>query len=141
MPEKTRLRREILARRDAENGRDVRSRAIVERALNLPEYAAADLISVFVGVGSEVETLPLIETALSAGKRVAVPWVDGRELRLFELARTAELAAAPFGLLEPPPDLRARSGLDARRDGVSSRHLRFFSQASWRCLRNRLYLL
>ena len=107
VPEKTRLRREALARRDAEPGRDARSRAIVERVLNLPAWEAANLVSVFVGVGSEVATLPLIESALARGKRVAVPWVDGRVLRLFELAGTADLAPAPFGLLEPPPDLRA----------------------------------
>lgn len=107
MPEKTRLRREILARREAETGRRERSRAVVARILSLPEYLNAGLISAFVGVGSEVETFPLIEAALAAGKRVAVPWVDGRELRLFELRNVGELAPAPFGLLEPPPDLRA----------------------------------
>ena len=107
MPEKTRLRREILARRDVEPDRPRRSRAIVERILNLPEYDAAALMSAFVGVGTEVDTLPLIETALARGKRVAVPWVDGRVLRLFDLASVGELARAPFGLLEPPPDLRA----------------------------------
>jgi 5-formyltetrahydrofolate cyclo-ligase len=107
MPEKTRLRREILARREAETGRRERSRAIVARILSLPEYREAELISIFVGVGSEVETFPLIESALATGKRIAVPWVDGRELRLFELSSVGELAPAPFGLLEPPPDLRA----------------------------------
>jgi len=107
MPEKTRLRREILARREAETGRRERSRAVVARILSLPEYGDAKLVSAFVGVGSEVETIPLIESALAAGKRVAVPWVDGRELRLFELRNVGELAPAPFGLLEPPPDLRA----------------------------------
>ena len=107
MPEKTRLRREILARREAETGRRERSRAIVARILSLPEYRDAGVVSVFVGVGSEVETVPLIEAALAAGKGVAVPWVDGRELRLFALANVGELAPAPFGLLEPPADLRA----------------------------------
>jgi 5-formyltetrahydrofolate cyclo-ligase len=107
VPEKSRLRREILARRDAEHDRPRRSGAIVERILNLPEYEAAVLVCAFVGVGTEVDTLPLIETALARAKRVAVPWVDGRVLRLFELTGTGELAPAPFRLLEPPPDLRA----------------------------------
>jgi 5-formyltetrahydrofolate cyclo-ligase len=107
VPEKTRLRREILARRDAEPDRPRRSRAIVERILDLPEYEAANLVCTFVGVGTEVDTLPLIEATLARGKRVAVPWVDGRVLRLFDLAGAGELAPAPFGLLEPPPDLRA----------------------------------
>jgi 5-formyltetrahydrofolate cyclo-ligase len=116
MPEKTRLRREILARREAETGRRERSRAVVARILSLPEYGDATIMSAFVGVGSEVETVPLIEAALAAGKRVAVPWVDGRELRLFELRNIGELAPAPFGLLEPPPDLRA----DASREVLPS---------------------
>jgi 5,10-methenyltetrahydrofolate synthetase len=116
MPEKTRLRREILARREGETGRRERSRAVVARILSLPEYGDAALLSAFVGVGSEVETIPLIESALAAGKRVAVPWVDGRELRLFELRNVGELAPAPFGLLEPPPDLRA----DASREALPS---------------------
>jgi 5-formyltetrahydrofolate cyclo-ligase len=107
VPEKTRLRRETLARRDAEHDRPRRSRAIVERILNLSEYEGATLVSAFVGVGTEVHTLPLIETALAGGKRVAVPWVDGGVLRLFDLASVGELAPAPFGLLEPPPELRA----------------------------------
>jgi 5-formyltetrahydrofolate cyclo-ligase len=101
------MRREILARRDLESDRPRRSRTIVERILNLPEYESASLLSAFVGVGSEVDTLPLIETALARGKRVAVPWVDGRVLRLFDLASVGDLAPAPFGLLEPPADLRA----------------------------------
>ena len=114
MPEKTRLRREILARRDAEHDRPRRSRAIVERILNLPEYEVATLVSAFIGVGAEVDTFPLIETALARGKRVAVPWVDGRVLRLFDLANVGELAPAPFGLLEPPPDLRADASREVR---------------------------
>jgi 5-formyltetrahydrofolate cyclo-ligase len=112
VPEKTRLRREILARRDAEPGRPVRSRAIVEQLLELPAYGAAALISAFVGVGSEVDTLPFIESALASGKRVAVPWVNGRTLRLFDLRNVGELAPAPFGLLEPPPELRADPARD-----------------------------
>lgn len=118
MPEKTRLRQEILARRDAEPDRPHRSRLIVERILNLPEYEAAALVSAFVGVGTEVETLPLIETALARGKRVAVPWVDGRILRLFDLGSVGELSPAPFGLLEPPPDLRADPAREVNPDDV-----------------------
>ncbi len=106
MPEKTRLRAEVLARRDALADRTTRSRAIAEGVRRLPEYGGARTIALFVGVRSEVETLPLLEAALADGKRVAVPWVAGADLRLFALETPAELAPAPFGLLEPPAVIR-----------------------------------
>lgn len=106
MPEKTRLRAEVLARRDALADGGSRSASIVDRVRRLPEYAAAHTVALFIGVRSEVETLPLVEAALAEGKRVAVPWVSGDDLRLFALARSSELAPAAFGLLEPPGWLR-----------------------------------
>jgi 5-formyltetrahydrofolate cyclo-ligase len=57
-------------------------------------------------VGSEVETLPLIRDALESGRRVAVPSVTGGRLVLTLLRDVSELAPAPFGLLEPPAELR-----------------------------------
>ena len=107
MAEKTRLRREAIERRDAMADRAGASRAVLQRIEAMPEYGAAAVVSAFVGVGSEVETLSLIERALGDRRRVAVPWVSGRELRLFDLRDAAELAPAPFGLLEPPRELRA----------------------------------
>jgi 5-formyltetrahydrofolate cyclo-ligase len=106
--EKPRLRREALARRDAEPDRPLKSERIVERLLALPEYVASSTISAFVGVGSEVATLPVIARAIADGKRIAVPWVDGDTLQLFILENVAELEPAPFGLLEPSTPLRAR---------------------------------
>ncbi len=107
MPEKTRLRREAIDRRESMAGRAAASRDVIQRIAALPEWEAAAVVSAFVGVGSEVETVPLIERALAAGKRVAVPWVSGRELRLFDLRDLRDLAPAPFGLLEPARELRA----------------------------------
>lgn len=106
MTEKTRLRRESLARREAEPDRAGKSVRIIDRVRALPEYAAARILSAFVGVGSEVTTLPLLEAALAAGKQVAVPWVDGDDLHLFALSGLDDLAPAPFGLLEPRLDRR-----------------------------------
>lgn len=110
MNEKARLRHEVLARRDAEPGRDAKSARIRARVEDLPDFASARTISAFVGVGSEVETLPLIEEALKSGRRVAVPSVIGGRLVLTLLRDVSELAPAPFGLLEPPADLREEPG-------------------------------
>lgn len=106
--EKARLRQEVLARRDALPDRDRRSEAIHARVLALPYWGPAAVVSTFVGVKSEVTTLPLIAAALAAGKRVAVPVVEGPRLQLYRIDAIEELAPAPFGLLEPPKELRRK---------------------------------
>ncbi|HTK57052.1 MAG TPA: 5-formyltetrahydrofolate cyclo-ligase, partial [Gemmatimonadales bacterium] len=75
--EKARLRQEMLERRLALPDRDRRSAEIHARVLALPYWGPAAVVSSFVGVKAEVATTPLISAALSAGKRVAVPVVEG----------------------------------------------------------------
>lgn len=106
MDEKTRLRREILARRDLEPDRAQKSAVIGEKVMALPGYRGARLVAWFVGVKSEVETLPFIGRELGAGRRIVVPVVAGGELSLHHIYSLDELAPAPFGLLEPPTRLR-----------------------------------
>ncbi|MFI5235290.1 MAG: 5-formyltetrahydrofolate cyclo-ligase [Gemmatimonadales bacterium] len=106
--DKAQIRREALARRDAEPERAAKGGALLSRVEALPAYARARTLSVYVGVKSEVPTLPLIERALAAGKRVVVPVVAGPDLRLIRVDAVTELAPAPFGLLEPRPDVRER---------------------------------
>ncbi len=107
MDEKTRLRSEVLARRDAEPGREAKSEAIGRRVALLDDYAAARVIAWFVGVRSEVVTRPMIGAALALGRQVAVPWVDGDEIRLCRIESLDDLQPAPFGLLEPPATMRS----------------------------------
>ena len=106
--EKARLRQEVLARRDALADRDRRSAALHARVQGLEWWAGAAAVSSFGGVKSEVETAPLIAAALAAGKRVAVPVVEGGRLTLYRIESLEELAPAPFGLLEPPKELRRK---------------------------------
>ena len=118
MNEKARLRREVLARREAEPDREGKSARIRARLEALPEYASAGLIAAFVGVGSEVDTLPAMATALDSGRRVAVPSVVAGRLVLTLLRDVAELEPAPFGLLEPPAGLRDEPGRQVAPDEV-----------------------
>jgi len=99
----------VLARRDALTDRPARGARITAQLLALPEWGAAKVVSTFVGVKSEVSTLPLIEAALGAGKRVAVPVVEGGALTLYRIDELASLVPAPFGLLEPRAELRDAS--------------------------------
>lgn len=107
---KAELRRLVLARRDAEPDREDRSARILQRLVERPEYRDARTVMTYVGVGSEVATVPLIEAMLASGRRVVVPWCQPDDLRLFELRSLGELEAAPYGLLEPGPALRAEPG-------------------------------
>jgi 5-formyltetrahydrofolate cyclo-ligase len=107
--EKARLRLEVLARRDALGDQASLAVRIQAQLIVSPEWVAAGLISTYVGVKSEVGTLPLITTALEAGKKVAVPVVEGTGLTLYRIESTDDLAPAPFGLLEPRRELRRKS--------------------------------
>ncbi len=107
--EKARLRAEVLARRDALDDRETRGARIQARVLALPEWSAATMVSTYIGVKSEVATLPLIAAALGAGKGVAVPVVEGTGLTLYRIESLDDLAPAPFGLLEPRRELRRKA--------------------------------
>jgi 5-formyltetrahydrofolate cyclo-ligase len=53
-----------------------------------------------------VQTLKHIEIALSAGKRVFIPFCDKDDLKLFHLVNLGELAPGEFGIPEPRFELR-----------------------------------
>lgn len=107
--EKMRLRREGLVRRDAEPDRDEKGRRIQERVSGSAVFGRAKTVAAYVGVRSEVPTLPLIEAMLAAGKRVVLPVVAGPDIRLVRLHAVSELAPAELGLLEPGPTVRDRA--------------------------------
>ncbi|MDR1067767.1 MAG: 5-formyltetrahydrofolate cyclo-ligase [Clostridiales Family XIII bacterium] len=76
--------------------------AILGAVLASDEYAAAQIIFTYAGVKNEVATLPLIEAALRAGKRVCVPLTyPGGMMDAAEIGNAAELAETPCGLFEP----------------------------------------
>jgi 5-formyltetrahydrofolate cyclo-ligase len=81
------------------------SAAICGRAAGLPVFRAAGTVHAYVGVASEVRTLPLLEAAWKAGKRVVCPRIgmggrlEGRRVRSVE-----DLVTGPRGLREPDPE-------------------------------------
>jgi 5-formyltetrahydrofolate cyclo-ligase len=91
------LRRLILTGRDAlpPVERLRRSSLITERLWQLPEFAGAGLLFIYVDFRSEVATLPLIRRCLAAGREVAVP-----------LTRAAEQRLEAYRLIDPDHDLR-----------------------------------
>lgn len=107
---KAALRRRALAARDAVPEPGAKSRAIRERLEALDGWRRAGTLCTYVGVRSEVATLPLLADALAGGRRVAVPACEGAQLRLVYLTALDELTPARFGLLEPSPEVCLADG-------------------------------
>lgn len=116
--DKKALRRTVLERRDAEPDREEKSRKILERLKARPEFVRARRVMTYVGVGSEVATLPLIQEMLDSGRTVFVPWCEPADLRLFHLRSIDELAPSGYGLLEPLPELRLLPERDGRPESL-----------------------
>ena len=105
MDEKSRIRQQVLKKRDSLAPETRRSKDILikENFLSLSEFQSSQVILFFASFRSEVATIPLIEEALRRGKRVVLPSVDKsrRELRLYEIKGPDELSPGYMGIPEP----------------------------------------
>jgi 5-formyltetrahydrofolate cyclo-ligase len=110
------VRRNVLARRDALAGdeRERRSRAVIERFLDLPEVRAAGTVMAFWSFGSEVRTEPLLEQLHARGQRVVLPRVAAGALEPRAYVPGDALVTTSFGALEPAGGGRVDpTGIDA----------------------------
>jgi len=84
LPDKKRLRLEMIARRDALAPAERRRLAalLMERVLALPELGRARSILATMSIGSELDTMPFIARARAAGKTVVLPRVSEPPRRL-----------------------------------------------------------
>jgi len=88
------------------------SARIARRLDELPELAAARLVLAYAATPDEVDLDPWIRGRLARGAVVALPWVDGEELRVGPVIDfDREMAAGWRGLREPRHDPGA-PGLD-----------------------------
>lgn len=77
--------------------------AICEAVFNLPAYRSARSVFCYSGTAREINTMPIIESALGEGKTVAVPLCVGKGEMQARIIRSAgELMPGAFGILEPP---------------------------------------
>lgn len=106
--QKRRLRTELKsAERELSAEQKSRSdRAIVENLLAMPEYRRAGTLFCFAGAAGEIDTAPILRSALESGKRLCVPLCVGEGLmELRELRAPEQLSPGAYGLPEPPPQL------------------------------------
>ncbi len=99
--DKDAFRADLISRRDREPHRSAKSLALLKGLGTLPEYHRAHRLLTYVGVRSEVETIPLIREAFTAGRPVVVPVVEGRQLGWMVLRDLSILVPGRFGVLEP----------------------------------------
>lgn len=97
------IRKEILSIRAAMTTDQVQKKSsiICERLMNHPLFLRAKEIYCYVDFRNEVKTQELMETALQLGKKVAVPKVEGAEIRFYYITSWKDLAPGCMGILEP----------------------------------------
>ena len=86
--------------------RDRKSLLLKDKLFGDPTFKKARTVLFYVGFGGEVNTVPMIEEAISTGKRVLLPQVDleKKELKLFEIRDLrSQLRSGPMGIQEPDP--------------------------------------
>ena len=103
--EKKRIRREMLAIRDALSQEEQRraSCLITERLLGHQWFYRADMLLCYVSYSSELDTWELIREALRLEKQVYVPRVlQEHRMEFFRLRKPQELKPGFHGIPEPP---------------------------------------
>lgn len=101
---KAEFRKEMLARSDALSERERREndKKIHERVMSLSEYARAERVFVYVGVGTEISTDEIIDRLLSGGKSVYVPLCRGcGEMDAIKITSRKDLKPGRYGIPEP----------------------------------------
>lgn len=98
------IREAALRRRDSipVPVRRIKDAAIKDRLYALEEYASAGAVLLYASFRSEVRTLDMIGEALSSGRRVFLPRVEGDVLKVYEMEDAGELAPGFMGIPEPP---------------------------------------
>ncbi len=101
--QKTILRREIVARRDALSAdwRASASALLCSHIATLPEISQAKSVAAFWPLAGEVDLRPLMENLSATGRCIALPVMTGETLVFRAWQPGAALTRKPFGVMEP----------------------------------------
>ena len=81
------------------------ARSIAHRLLAMPEYQEAQTVFCFVGTDREIDTRPILEDALAAGKTLCVPLcTEPGRMESRQITDLNQLVPGRYGLLEPTAD-------------------------------------
>lgn len=104
-----RLRDDLTAQKRAQY-----SREIVKNLTALTCYQEAEVLLAYASYRSEVETAGLIRQALSEGRQVFVPRVDGKDMEFWQIKDLTDLHSGYRGIPEPDPVLSYYAFLAAK---------------------------
>ena len=101
--DKANIRKQIIAKRDGiDLGLSTKlSDEIKNKVINTSIYKKAKSIFIFIGFGSEVNTIGIIKDALREGKEVYVPKIENRVMKVIRIKSLDTLKPGVFGILEP----------------------------------------
>lgn len=104
--EKRILRKEMLAKRNAMPSelRKMADLVMADRIIGHQWFYRAEILLAFVNYGSEISTEEIILEALSKGKQVFVPKVEGEEMFFYRIKSLEELQEGYKGIREPVGD-------------------------------------
>lgn len=86
----------------APNSRAAASMRVRDRLNRMPEFASAKSIFIFISTAIEVDTHPLIDEALAAGKTILVPRIAGQHgMEAVEFPGWKHLRPGPLEILSP----------------------------------------
>lgn len=103
METKSEVRRRILKIRDSltEEQKTRAAFLLTERILGHQWYYLSDVILCYANYGSELSTMEIIQEALSAGKKVYLPRVEGNDMSFYRISDMSELVRGYKGIPEP----------------------------------------
>ena len=93
MQEKKAIRKQIFAKRKEASDAQLAewSQIIADKVTALDEFKNASRIYAYIDYNREVCTRPIIEAAWKAGKKVAVPKVDGKDMIFYDFTSYDQL--------------------------------------------------
>lgn len=103
-----------LAQKDIIN----KSNIIIDKLLAHPSYQSAKVVLTYVSFNQEVKTHELINKILEDSKIVAVPKVDGKDMKFFYIKSMEDLSHGVMGILEPTTGIECNPTFMVFHDGT-----------------------
>ncbi|HIQ91976.1 MAG TPA: glutamate-5-semialdehyde dehydrogenase [Candidatus Copromonas avistercoris] len=88
----------------SEGGKRELDKALCRRLLSLPEFSAPCTVYAYASLSWEPDTWEILKALLSRGFRLALPRVEGREMRFYFVPDLKELSQSSMKIWEPKAD-------------------------------------
>lgn len=113
LSEKQKIRKYTLEKLDAypPNDKLKRETRLYEQLFRYQLWQRASTVAITMSMGNELNTQPIIDTAIASGKKVLIPRVSKKDLLWFEYNKN-RLSKSNFGILEPNQEVNLAHNLN-----------------------------